>query len=179
MAVSGINRSRTLTYTLSPQTRPAFVNLYEEQFYTTVRVLAPLWPAIILFGFISNSVNIAVFLKSGANDNMGVLLLSLALSDLTFLTLITPTVCGYVIEAFVRFYSWPVDFMIIFYLLYWPAYNAYDLSTFIAVSLGVMRSACLAMPLKFKLVFTKSKTIIGCFFSRPGCFIATACSNNI
>ena len=45
------------------------------------------------------------------------------------------------------------------YLLYWSAYTAYDLSAFISVSLGVMRCACVAMPLKFKLVFTKSRTI--------------------
>ena len=44
------------------------------------------------------------------------------------------------------------------YLFYWPAVTVYDISAFISVSLGVVRCACVAMPLKFKLVFTKSKT---------------------
>ncbi|GFR85900.1 chemosensory receptor A [Elysia marginata] len=34
------------------------------------------------------------------------------------------------------------------------------MSAFISVSLGVMRCACVAMPLKFKLVFTKRRTVI-------------------
>ena len=49
-------------------------------------------------------------------------------------------------------------------MLYWRAYTAYDVSTYIAVSLGLMRCACVAMPLKFKLICTKSKTILWVFF---------------
>ena len=53
----------------------------------------------------------------------------------------------------------PFDKDILLYLLYWPAFTAYDLSAFISVSLGIVRCACIAMPLKFKLVFTKSRTV--------------------
>ena len=132
---------------------------YLSEFFLTIKILAPLWPAIILFGLISNIINIVVFLKAGAKDNMTVLLLCLAMSDLVFLILITPSTCSYVIQYLVRSYPWPFDYFILHYLLYWPAFTAYDLSAFISVSLGVIRCACVAMPLKFKLVFTKARTI--------------------
>ena len=66
---------------------------------------------------------------------------------------------SYVINALVGPYSWKFDPSILSILLYWPAFTAYDLSAFISVSLGVMRCACVAMPLKFKIVFTKSRTV--------------------
>ena len=138
--------------------------LYLSQYVATIKVLTPCWPAIVLFGFTTNIVNIVVFVKSGAKDNVGILLISLAVPDLMFLALITPTVCGFFIHAFFRSHSWLFDFQIISYFIYWPAFTAYDLSTYISVSLGVMRCACVAMPLKFKLIFIKSKTIIWVVF---------------
>ena len=160
MEVSGSNVSINLYSTLEPQNRSTLAIPYLPQYFWTIKVLSPVWPAIILFGFISNIVNIVVFLRAGARDNVVVLLISLAVSDLLFLTLILRTVCGFLIEVHIRPYSWPFDAAIIFFLLYWPAYTAYDISAFISVSLGVMRCACVAMPLKFKLVFTKSRTIV-------------------
>ena len=159
-----MNGSLNLTYdNISPQESSNFLRMFQEQ-YDTIQVLGPLWPPIILFGFISNIINIIVFLKSGTNDNVGVLLISLAVSDLTFLTLISPTACGYLMVTFARSYPWSFDYRIVLFLFYWRAYTAYDLSTYITVSLGVMRCACVAMPLKFKLIFTKSRTIIWVLF---------------
>ena len=132
---------------------------YREEYQIVLKILAPLWPAIILFGLISNTINIVVFLKAGNKDNVTTLLLSLAVSDLVFLTLISPSMCGYAILSLASSHPWPFDRFILFFLFYWPASTAYDLSAFIAVSLGVMRCACVAMPLKFKLVFTRSRTI--------------------
>ena len=114
---------------------------------------------MILFGFVSNIINIIVFLKAGAKDNVTVLLLSLAASDLVFITLSTIPACSKLIQALATSYSWPVDYYIFRFLLYWPAFTSYDLSAYISVSLGVMRCACVAMPLKFKVIFTKSRTI--------------------
>ncbi|GFS14548.1 chemosensory receptor A [Elysia marginata] len=132
---------------------------FQEEYFTVLTVLSYAWPAIILFGFVANVTNIVVFLKTGARDNVTILLIALAVSDLVFLVLISPTMCGFVIEALVRPNPWPFDKKLLFFLLYWPAFTIYDLSTYISVSLGVMRCACVAMPLKFKLVFTKSRTI--------------------
>ena len=129
---------------------------YISEFFLTIKILAPFWPAIILFGVISNIINIVVFLKAGAKDNVTILLLCLAVSDLVFLILITPFMCYFFLRAMIESNSLVV---LIGFLLYWPAFTAYDLSAFIPVSLGVMRCACVAMPLKFKLVFTKARTI--------------------
>ena len=132
---------------------------YTRQLATTIKVLAPLWPVILTIGFISNITNICVFLKVGVKENVTALFLSLAMSDLTFLVLITPTMCGMFIKAYDEDYLWPFHYKFSYCLLYWPAFTAYDLSAFISVSLGVTRCACVAMPLKFKAVFTKSRTI--------------------
>ena len=154
------NESQTLTVSTSPRTSsPVILTPFLEEFFFTVKVLAPLWPAIILFGLLSNIINISVFLKTGAKDNVTTLLLSLALSDLAFLTLISPTVAGYIIIYLDGSNAMRFGSDILFHLFYWPAFTAYDLSALISVSLGVMRCACVAMPLKFKLVFTRSRTI--------------------
>ena len=132
---------------------------YQEEYFMAIKILVPFWPVITLFGLVSNIINIIVFLKTGAKDNVTTLLLSLAASDLVFLVLNTPSICSHVIKTLVKSYSWPIDYDIFRYLLYWPAFTAYDLSALISVSLGVMRCACVAMPLQFKVVFTKSRTI--------------------
>ena len=132
---------------------------YRADYFMLEKILASIWPVIILFGLVSNVINIVVFLKSGNKDNVTTLLLSLAVSDFVFLTLITPSICGSVIRSLLISYSLPFDVSILLFLLYWPAFTAYDLSAFISVSLGVMRCACVAMPLKFKFVFTRSRTI--------------------
>ncbi|GFR97153.1 chemosensory receptor A [Elysia marginata] len=128
-----------------------------------LRILAPAAPAILLFGLISNIINIIVFFKAGLKDNVTILLFFLAISDLTFIILITPTPCTLIVLRFARSWSWPFQPDFTYFLLYWPAFTAYDLSAFISVSLGVMRCACVAMPLKFKFVFTRRRTILTVF----------------
>ena len=141
------------------QPRFAVTFPYLREYFMVMTILAPLWPVITLFGLLSNVTNIVVFLKAGVKDNVTILLLSLAVSDLAFLVLIAPSMCSYIIQALVRSYAWPFDSSLVRFLFSWPAYTAYDLSAFISVSLAAMRCACVAMPLKFKLVFTRSRTI--------------------
>ncbi|GFR83864.1 chemosensory receptor A [Elysia marginata] len=124
-----------------------------------MRVLAPLWVTTIPFGIASNITNIVVFLKTGAKDNVTILLLSLAISDLFFLILASPHRCVFIMRSIGLPYTRSVDLSIPYRLFYWPAFTAYDLSVFISVSLGLMRCACVAMPLKFKHVFTRSRTV--------------------
>ena len=157
----GFNLTQTPTYwvTYRSTDRP-----YTQELAIALKVLAPMWPAILIFGLTSNIINIIVFLKAGVKENVTTLLLSLAISDFTFLVLMTPTMSGMSMKAYANNHAWPFDSKFSLYFFYWPAFTAYDLSAFISVSLGVMRCACVAMPLQFKLVFTKSRTICWVLF---------------
>ncbi|GFN80885.1 chemosensory receptor b [Plakobranchus ocellatus] len=125
----------------------------------TYNMLLPTWPAIILFGLFANTTNIVVFIKTGVKDNVTTLMLALSVSDLLYLTLMTPLACAFVILHFQNDWSFAFDTDFITELLYWPAIVCYDFSAFISVLLGVTRCACVAKPLKFKSVFTKARTV--------------------
>ncbi|GFN91128.1 chemosensory receptor a [Plakobranchus ocellatus] len=127
--------------------------------YLVLTALLPTWPAIIVFGLLANVLNIVSFLKAGIRDSVTTLLFSLAVSDVFFLLLISPTAATYIIFHFQPKWDWPFDRNLPFFLLYWPAYTLYDFSAYISVSTGVIRCACVAMPLRFKSVFTKSRTV--------------------
>ena len=139
---------------------------YLREQLTTLEVLAPLWPAIIFLGLLSNTTNILMFIKAGLKDSVTILLLSLSLSDACFLILITPTVSTIILFHFDPSWVWAVDPTIIHTLFYWPAFTFYDYSSYISVFLGVTRCSCVAMPLHFKSTFTKRRTVVGivCLF---------------
>ena len=137
---------------------------YYAEFIRIVQILCYTWPVMILFGFVANIINIVVFLKTSVKDNVTILLLSLSFSDLAFLVFVTPRVSGIVIDFLVPSFQWPFHSLLVSFLPYWPATTLYDISAFISVSLGMMRCACVAMPLKFKFVFTRSRTIKWVFF---------------
>ena len=135
------NFSQTLSFPYV--TNPFGARPYLRELSLGLMVLAPLWPVIISFGFISNITNIIVFLKVGVKENVSTLLLSLSISDLTYLTLITPAMCVVFFLAYAKDYPWPFDRRFMYYLFYWSAITVYDISAFISVSLGVLRCACL------------------------------------
>ncbi|GFR75432.1 chemosensory receptor A [Elysia marginata] len=151
-----MNESLELSLTQAPA--PAH-GRHMVEFIITTTMLSYIRPAIICFGLATNVINIVVFLKAGANDNVTVLLIALACSDLVFLALISTHAFGFLLIFLVKLKRWAVHPDLLVFLLLWPANTAYDISSFNAVSLGVMRCACVAMPLRFKLVFTKSRTI--------------------
>ena len=152
--------SNSSSFLSAGESRYAFI----EEYLQLLRLLTYVWPAIILFGCIANITNIVVFLKTGVKDNVTVLLLSLSVSDLAFLALITPSMSAFIIDGHIWPSPWPFHKHLLMFSVYWPAFTAYDLSAFISVSLGVIRCACVAIPLKFKRVFTKSRTIKWVFF---------------
>ena len=147
-------RTQTVSPILpSPDTFPRRILLHYESFSSTLAGHYTIW-----FNFF-NIINICVFLKIGTKDNVTTLLFSFALSDLAFLILITPTVEGYILHALDLYDLLRFESGILLKLLYWPAFTAYDLSALIFVSLGLMRCACVAMPFKFKFIFTRSRRI--------------------
>ena len=96
------NFSQTLSFICVAKTSEA--RPYIRKLSLGIMVLAPMWPVIISFGFISNITNIIVFLKVGVKENVSTLLLSLSVSDLIYLTLITPTMCGMFLLGYAKDY---------------------------------------------------------------------------
>ncbi|GFO43074.1 chemosensory receptor b [Plakobranchus ocellatus] len=133
--------------------------LFSSEAYWTNNILLPTWPAIIVFGLLANLTNIVVFIKAGVKDNVTTLMFSLSVSDLLYLTLMSPSSYAFIFVHFADIRLLPFDVNFITELLYWPAMVFYDFSAFISVWLGVTRCACVAMPLQFKSVFTKARTV--------------------
>ena len=127
------------------------------------RILIPTWIVIFLFGIAANITNILVFIRSGLTDSVTIVLLCLSVSDFCFLTLMTPWLATVFIMNFAPNWNWNFDFSITAFLFYWPAFTFYDFSAYVSLFLGVTRCACVALPLHFKSVFTKSRTEIGVF----------------
>ncbi|GFO28526.1 chemosensory receptor a [Plakobranchus ocellatus] len=144
-------------------TQSIFSLPYFRQFTLTITILALCFPVVVLFGLFTNITNIIVFLKAGVKDNVTTLLISLSVSDMMFLVLVTPSLCTFIIIYFVPHWPWPFYDGLIDELLYWPSYTFYDFSSCISVGLGVTRCACVAMPLQFKSVFTKARTVKALF----------------
>ena len=114
----------TLTTTFNSAKTETSNFLYAQMYKWTIGLLSPSAPAILVFGLISNMINIAVFLKAGVKDNVTTLLLSLAVSDLVFLILITPSACTLVILHFARTWSWSFDYKFIYFLPVWPCLSS-------------------------------------------------------
>ena len=118
-----------------------------------------IWISLAIFGLVSNTINIIVFAKIGLKDNVTITLLFLSASDLLNLIINTPIIVGRYIQKNEPQHLWPFDFFILILGPFWYAYVFYDYSSFISVFLATVRCACVARPLRFKSMFTKSRTI--------------------
>ncbi|KAK3787627.1 hypothetical protein RRG08_034329 [Elysia crispata] len=121
-------------------------------------IIHPFYPVLLLVGLITNTLNIVTFLKAGVKDSVTTLLLTISVSDAAFLCLFVPV-------AVRNGFSWLGTnrsrvLYEMFLILFWPAFTMYDFSAYTTVFLGVTRCACVAMPLRFKSVFTKKRTVI-------------------
>ena len=130
---------------------------YRQEYALVATVFISFWPVLLFAGLLSNATNVVVFLKVGVKDSVSTLLLALSISDFIFLSLFSPTILKYSFTNFGSFRISALDVM--HYLCYWPAFTFYDNSAYISVFLGVTRCACVAMPLRFKSVFTVKRTI--------------------
>ncbi|RUS76960.1 hypothetical protein EGW08_015280 [Elysia chlorotica] len=117
------------------------------------------WLCILIFGLGANSINIAVFTKIGLRDNVTLTLLVLSFSDLIHLILSFPIAVARFIEKYHPYHDWPFHPKILFDGIYWWAFIFYDYSSFISVFLGLVRCACVSRPLRFKSMFTISRTV--------------------
>ena len=143
------------TATLNPEPY-----VFIEEFNVLKTFIYYLWFFILTFGLVSNTINIMVFAKIGFRDNVTVTLLFLSLSDLLNLILNCPMVVArFIGENYLNF-DRPFDRQILYFGLFWYAYVFYDYSSFISVFLALVRCFCVARPLRFKSMFTTTRTVI-------------------
>ncbi|XP_005109644.1 melatonin receptor type 1A-like [Aplysia californica] len=119
-------------------------------------------PTAIVLGLFSNSLNILVFYKMGLKDSVNISFFALSLSDGTYLTLSSVSaVCDILFLANLgRHVTWIIHPSVILLFIYWYAVIFYDTSMLITVFIALVRCCCVAIPLKFKGVFTRSRTVV-------------------
>ncbi|NP_001191495.1 chemosensory receptor C [Aplysia californica] len=112
-----------------------------------------------LLGSAFNCINITVFLTLGAKDCVSVCLLSLAVSDFTCLFL--GAVCGVcdILDAYgsADFY---VDPRGLYYQVIFISSMSYDISTYITAFISLERCLCVALPFRFKELFTFKRAVL-------------------
>ena len=133
--------------------------VFAYEFHVLTKFIYHIWISIALFGLVSNILNIVVFIKIGLKDNVTITLLFLSISDLLNTIINSPPIVGRYIAVHQPGHIWPFDRFIIILGPYWYAYIFYDYSSFISVFLASVRCACVARPLRFKSMLTKSRTI--------------------
>ena len=144
-----------LTYTLWQDSELAFAK--EVAFLRTFLYRVNI--CVIMLGLISNAINILIFIKTGLKDNVTITLLFLSVSDLMYLILSSPIMVTRLIRHNYPQYVWSFHPSVLSFGLYWYAYVFYDYSSFISVFLAVVRCLCIAKPLLFKSIITKSRTL--------------------
>ena len=98
--------------------------VFVKEFIFLMTFIYHVWLCILIFGLVSNTINVLVFGKIGFRDNVTVTLLFLSLSDLLNLILRCPMTVS-------RFdHDWPFDPDILYLCFYWYAYVFYDYSSF-------------------------------------------------
>ena len=133
--------------------------VFAYEFSVLKKFIYHVWMIIALFGLISNILNIIIFTKIGLKDNVTITLLFLSISDLLNISINSPIIVGRYMEVHQPGHIWPFHRFIIMLGPYWYAYIFYDYSSFVSVFLATVRCACVARPLRFKSMFTKSRTI--------------------
>ena len=147
-----------------------------------VQFLYQIWFAIIIFGTISNVINIAIFCRMRGKENMSICFLMLSMSDLIYLIIYAfPAVSRFILFHHKRF-QWVFDPMIFLVCTLWYGQIFFDYSCFISVYLAAVRCGCVVMPLKFKTTFTRKTTVrvlIAMFLAAVGLRAPQLYANNL
>ncbi|KAK3787625.1 hypothetical protein RRG08_034327 [Elysia crispata] len=144
-----------LNATLAPE---SYEKPYKREYDIFVTIVYPIFPVLLLAGLITNTLNIVTFLKAGVKDSVATLLLTISISDAIFLCFFAPVALRRGFSSLGANKNRVLYEM--FLILFWPAFTMYDFSAYTTIFLGVTRCACVAMPLKFKSVFTRKRTVI-------------------
>lgn len=111
-------------------------------------------------GIASNLVNIVVFLDIGLADSLTVTLFGLSIADLfnlvCYLSFRVIGLCLREVDAKSQIYLTHLSFVFIWYAAYFN-----DVSMYLTVFSAVQKCCCVAMPLRFKEIFTRNFGAIG------------------
>ncbi|CAG5127964.1 unnamed protein product [Candidula unifasciata] len=133
-----------------------------QQFFIVAESCAIVWAALSIFGIISNTINIKIFIIMGMGDSGTVSLLALSIFDLLYsiialcagvsgILAMVELRCGVVfaIEPF----GVGVIFANVMTLINVP-------NTLVTTFIAVARCMCVAKPLHFRNMFTRTRTVI-------------------
>ncbi|CAL1539876.1 unnamed protein product [Lymnaea stagnalis] len=105
-------------------------------------------------GIVTNIINIIVFVRVGLVDSVTITLFSLAVSDVWFLVFYIILQVNYMLTVVLGLEPY-VRLTTLSYLIAWYMNLFNDISILITVFTAVQKSACVAIPLLFKNVFTR------------------------
>ena len=134
-------------------------------YYRATDIYMAFYIPLLVFGITANILNIVVFIKTGARDNVTVSFIALSASDLVYLVVISPffiviTIAHYVEEKLGIKLNWLIDKDVLAHPSYWHSFVFYETSILITVYISVVRCACVAMPFTVKNIFTSRRAIV-------------------
>ncbi|XP_005096770.1 uncharacterized protein LOC101854565 [Aplysia californica] len=112
-----------------------------------------------VFCIVANIVNMIVFIKIGLEDGITVAFFALAISDLLFVGFYLMVNVLAFLHNVLKLRQY-LHFGSLAFLLVWYSYAFFDASMLITVFLAVQKCACVAIPLLFKNVFTRSRCVV-------------------
>ncbi|KAK3767579.1 hypothetical protein RRG08_003840 [Elysia crispata] len=120
---------------------------------------------LLLFGITANILNIIVFTKTGARDNVTVSFIALSVSDMFYLSFISPFFIVITFHYYVEVklgikLNWLIDKDVLAHPSYWYSFVFYETSILITVYISVVRCACVAIPFTVKNIFTSRRAIV-------------------
>ncbi|CAL1539355.1 unnamed protein product, partial [Lymnaea stagnalis] len=115
-----------------------------------------------------NCLNIIVYLRLGLRDSISVCFFLLSCSDLICVTFMIPADYLYLFTTLLPT-SWRVDGYTISLLIVYYYAPFYDVSQAITTFIAVQRCWCVALPLRFRRTFTRSRTVVATSLTCVAC----------
>ena len=138
---------------------------FHDLYFTVTDICMAFYIPLVLFGITANILNIVVFTKTGARDNVTVSFIALSVSDLFYLVVISPfftvvTIAHYVEIRLGIKLNWLIDKDVFTHPFYWYSFVFYETSILITVYISVVRCACVALPFTVKNIFTSRRAVV-------------------
>ncbi|XP_055895308.1 uncharacterized protein LOC129927819 [Biomphalaria glabrata] len=125
--------------------------------FAYTKVLSPSAQVIAIF---ANVLNVITFCQIGLRDSVNITFLLLSISDLVYVALDTCKGIASVIALSPWQNDLPVSMITVGVIIQFYQYIFLDASTCMETYLAITRCCCVAMPLRFKNIFTFQRTVL-------------------